>query len=337
MNKEAKLSLIARNSVEILTPGELKSLVEKKKQISAYYGTAPTGPYHLAYLGPLSKLVDFQQAGIKTIVLIADIHAALDDLKTPWEQVEQRSLYYKKCIELAVPWKVKPKFILGSNYQLTDRYALDVLKMSSFTTINRAERAASEVTRMKIPKVSELIYPIMQSLDEKYLGIDIQVGGLDQRHIMAFAREYLPKLGYSQHVEIMTPLIASIKGPGTKMSASVPESCIKVYESEDSIRRKIKEAYCPAGELADNSIVQICQYIIFPFQRRIKIAREKKFGGDVVFKNFDELKEEFVNKRLHPLDLKNTVADELIKLFFKVRKYFEKNQDILKELGDAFL
>src|SRR3989344_3745680 len=248
MDLDKKIELIKGNTQEILTEQELKEKLNKKKQLSSYYGTAPTGRYHMGYLVPLSKLFDFDKAGIKNKVLIANIHAALDDLKTPWEKIDFVGDYYQKCIELSFPWDKKPEFIRGSSFQLTMEYQLDVLKLSASSTVARTTRAASEVTRMKNPKVSELIYPIMQSLDEEYLDVDIQLGGVDQRHILTLAREYLPQIGYKKRVEIMTPLIVSLKGPGVKMSASMPETSINVYESEESVRKKINKAYCPEGE-----------------------------------------------------------------------------------------
>jgi len=207
MNHIDRLNLIKRNTAEIITEKELEELLLKKKYITAYYGTAPTGPVHIGHLATLIKVFDFSEAGIKTKILIADLHAALDDLKSPWSEINKRAEYYKKCIELALPWRKKPRFILGSDFQLNYEYMLDVLKLSSLTTVTRAKRAASEVCRLKEPKVSEMIYPLMQALDEQYLDVDIQLGGMDQRHIMAFAREFLPKIDYKARVEIINNII----------------------------------------------------------------------------------------------------------------------------------
>jgi tyrosyl-tRNA synthetase len=214
---------------------------------------------------------------------------------------------------------------------------LDVLKTSSLTTVTRAKRAASEVCRLKEPKVSEMIYPIMQALDEQYLEADIQLGGMDQRHIMAFARDFLPKIGYAPRVEIIMPLITSLKGPGVKMSSSLPETHIKVYDSVESIKQKVSNAYCPVGELKGNPVIQICQMVIFPLQKKLKVERAAKFGGDIVFNSFSELEQEFAKQRLHPLDLKNAVSSELINIFARARIYFEKHRDILENLGKNFL
>jgi len=337
MNVDEKIELIKNNSVDIMGEDVLRQKFESKKSMSAYIGRAPTGSLHLGHIIPLSKVFDFQKAGVKTKILIADIHASLDDLKAPWEQIDKRAKFTKKCIELALPWTEKPELVIGSSYQLSEAYQMDVLKVSTLATISRAKRAASEVTRMKNPKVSELIYPIMQSLDEQYLGVDIQWGGIDQRHIMAFAREYLPKIGYEPRIELMQPLIVGLKGPGVKMSSSVPDSVVKIYDSESSIKKKMKGAYCPEGVVKDNPVLQICKYLVFPIRGELLIDRPAKFGGVVEFKDYAALEKVFKAKKLHPLDLKNAVTSELISMFTKVRKYFEKHLDVLEELGPKFM
>jgi len=331
-----RFEIITRNTVEVLTEDDLNNLLKSKKQLSAYLGIATTGPFHMGYLIPMCKLLDFSKAGIKNKILIADVHSALDDLKSRWEELDKKVEYYKKCIELSFPWDDKPIFVRGSDFQLGKNYQMDVLKMSTISTISRATRAASEVTRMKNPKVSELIYPIMQTLDEEYLKVDIQLGGIDQRHIMAFAREYLPQLSYKQRVEIMTPLVVSLKGPGVKMSASMPETCIKVYESEETIRDKINKAYCPSGISKDNPVLQLTKYVIFPIRGTLKIERNKKFGGDIVYNAYSEIENDFCEKNLHPQDLKNAVSNEIVSMFSKVRKYFENKKDLLKSLGENY-
>ncbi|MCL5016771.1 MAG: tyrosine--tRNA ligase [Candidatus Parvarchaeota archaeon] len=337
MDNEERFNLIKRNTVEILVESELKALLDSGKSMSAYIGRATTGALHLGHLIALSKLVDLSKAGVGIKVLLADIHSVLDDQKSRWEQLDLRVEYTKKCIELAFNWEKQPEFIRGSDYQLRKEYVLDMLKVSTITTVDRAMRAASEVTRMKNPKVSELIYPLMQALDEEYLDVDIQLGGLDQRHILALAREVLPMIGYKKRIEVMTPLVASMRGPGTKMSSSVPESNIKIYDSEDAIKRKINSAYCPEGVVQDNPILQIVKFMILPADGKFRIERDEKFGGDLEIADYNELEKLFSEKKLHPADLKAAVTRYLVNRFKFARQYFENNLDLLKELGNEFL
>jgi tyrosyl-tRNA synthetase len=63
------------------------------------------------------------------------------------------------------------------------------------------------------------LYPLLQALDEQYLEVDGQFGGVDQRKIFTFAEEKLPKLKYSKRFHLMNYMIAGLAGG--KMSRSV--------------------------------------------------------------------------------------------------------------------
>lgn len=337
MDLEDRFKLVKRSTAEIVTEGELMELLREKRKPAVYIGRATTGPLHLGHLISIGKLLDFGRAGFEVKILLADIHAALDDLKAKWEDLDKRVNYTRRCVELSFDWgKNKPKFYRGSDFELKHNYVLDVLKISSMSTVERAMRAASEVTRMKNPKVSELIYPIMQAVDEEHLGVDVQLGGNDQRHILMFAREVLPLIGYRKRVEVMMPLVSSLLGPGTKMSSSIPNSHIKVYEPEESIRKKIDSAYCPAKETKDNFVLQIADYIIFASEDRFKIERDRKFGGDKIYGSYEDLEADFAAGKLHPLDLKRAVGDYLVLRLKDVRDYFGKHSDALDDLGPEF-
>ena len=213
-----KLSLIKRNTVEVV--GDIGKLLKEKKKPIVYLGTAITGRPHVAYFVWVLKLADFLRAGFKVKLLLADLHGALDG--TPWNILEHRYEYYKKVIPLMFKAVgVQPKnleIVKGSDFQLKPEYMLDVLQMATYSSVNDCKRAAAEVVKFgKNPKLAGLIYPIMQALDEHYLDVDIQYGGIDQRKILMFARENLPKLNYKPRVEIMTPLIPGLIGE--KMSA----------------------------------------------------------------------------------------------------------------------
>ena len=324
-----------RNLVEILTEKEFNDLISRS--FFFYYGTAPTGPFHIGYVIPLVKFVDFVRIGGKGIILVADWHAYLDDRKTPWESMEKRSKYYYLAIKEFLSQFIdvdEVKFVFGHEFQRKPEYTEDLIRASGLVTVKRAIRAASEVVRIKEnPHVSELIYPIMQCLDIKHLGIDMAIGGVDQRHIYALAREILPQMGYKKGVYAFTPIITALTGSGDKMSASKPNTTITVHDSFETIKQKLKKAYCPWGIEESNPILELYRYIVFPLFGGVKIRKTKR-NKETDYRSYEELLSDFKNKRVHPIDLKETLADYIWKIVEPIQEELSKNKTVKDVLSE---
>jgi tyrosyl-tRNA synthetase len=332
MNIDKRLELIQRNLAEIVSEDELKKLLKEKEKPVVYWGTAVTGKPSLAYLFPLLKLSDFIKAGFHVKVLLADLHGALDG--TPWHILEHRYDYYKEAITqifkvLGTDLK-KIEFVKGSEFELAPEYSFDILKMASINSIHDCQKAAAEVVKMgDNPKLGGLIYPIMQALDEQYLGADAQFGGVDQRKIFMFARENLPKIGYKRRIEFMNPIIQGLVGK--KMSSSDAKSKIDLTDNEKIIKEKISSAYCIEGN-PDNGIMEFLKYVIMILKEDKKekfvVERPAKYGKHLSYLSYSEVEKAFVKKEIHPMDLKNAIAKEVIKLLDKIDK---KKLDSLAE------
>lgn len=133
-------------------------------------------------------------------ILFADIHAGLDDLKAPKELIQHRAKFYEFAITSllrAVGVSTDQlRFVLGSSFQSTPPYVLDIYRLSTIVSDRQARKAGSEVVKgADSPALSGLLYPLMQVLDEDHLDCDVQFGGQDQRKLFAAAAEWLPKLG----------------------------------------------------------------------------------------------------------------------------------------------
>lgn len=335
MNVEEKFKLIKRNTEEIITEKELKELLEKKKKPVVYWGTATTGKPHIGYLFPALKIADFLKAGFYVKILLADLHAALDNV--PWNVVEKRYDYYEKIIPLlikSIGVDVKDlEIVKGSEIQLKPEYMYDVLQMSSHVSVHDATKASSDVVKVSDnPKLSGIIYPIMQAIDEQYLEVDCQLGGTDQRKIMVLTRENLPKIGYKSRIEIINPLIPGLIGK--KMSASDERSKIDLMDDAETIKKKLNDAECIAGN-PDNGIMAFLKYVIMTIKQDNKekfiIKRDKKYGGDLVYSNYEQVEKDFVAKKLHPLDLKNAVAEEIYNILKPIQKERKSLEKLEKE------
>ena len=319
-----KLKLITRNLEEVIGEKELLDLMNSNNELSVYWGTMPTGSISIAYFFPMLKIADFLKAGLKVKILLADLHALLDGV--PFDLVEKRYNYYREAIlvilrTVGVDVK-KLEFVKGSEFQLNKDFFNDLLKLSTFVSVHDSTKAASEVVKMgKNPKMSGLIYPLMQAIDEEYLKVDMQFGGMDQRKIMVLARENLPKIGYKSRVELLNPLIRGLVGE--KMSSSVEATKIDLIDDEEEVIRKVKKADFVEGSV-DNGIMALLRYLIFVIKEDNKksfiVERPEKFGGSIKYKTYVEVEKDILDKKLHPLDLKNAVAKELNELLSNFRK-----------------
>ena len=80
-------------------------------------------------------------------------------------------------------------------------------------------------------------------------------------------------------------------------------------------------------------MVEYAEYLILR-DKQMKIERPMKFGGDIVIADSHELKRIYSEGKLHPMDLKNAVANELVELLRPSREYFAKNKEYLEQIKD---
>jgi tyrosyl-tRNA synthetase len=312
-----RLELIKRNVQEIVTEGELEELINKKEVPHAYVGYEPSGKIHMGHVLTVNKLIDLQKAGFEVTVLLADVHAYLNK-KGTLEEVRRTADYNRRCFIALGLDEEKTNFVYGSDYQLGAEYMLNVLKLSRAVTLNRARRSMDEVGRaMDDPTVSQMVYPLMQAIDIAMLGVDIAVGGIDQRKIHMLARENLKNFGFETPICIHTPILVGLDG--TKMASS-KENFISVDDTEEEIYKKFKKAYCKIGDTEENPILALFRYHIFPRYETVVIKRPEKFGGDVTYKSYEEMENAFVAESVHPMDLKNSAAKYINEILAPVRE-----------------
>ncbi len=312
-----RLELIRRNVQEIVTEEELEELLNKKESPRAYVGYEPSGKIHMGHVLTVNKLMDLQKAGFKITVLLADVHAYMNK-KGTLEEVKKIADYNRRCfIALGLDEK-QTDFVYGSTFQLGPEYMLNVLKLSRAVTLNRAKRSMDEVGRaMDDPMVSQMVYPLMQAIDIAMLEVDVAVGGIDQRKIHMLARENLKSLGFEVPICIHTPILLGLDG--TKMASS-KENYISVDDTEEEIYRKFKKAFCKVGDVEENPILALFRYHIFPRYETIVIERPEKFGGNLTYHSYAEMENDFVEEKVHPMDLKNSAAKYINEILDPVRK-----------------
>lgn len=119
-----------------------------------------------------------------------------------------------------------------------------------------------------------------------------------------------------------------------KMSKSVQGSAIFIHDSEEEIFHKVKSAFCPEKEVVFNPVLNWVEHLILPLEGKLFIKRDDRFGGDLLINDFEELKNLYIKGDLHPMDLKNAVAENLIVILKPARKKFEdlRSQELISRI-----
>lgn len=317
-----KLELVKRNTLEVIGEEDLKKLLKGKKKPVVYCGYETSGDIHLGHLVSMTKLLDLQKAGFNVKVLFADWHTYLNQ-KGDWKFIESQLKKWEKGFKASGLNKVE--FVKGSDIQRNLNYVDDVFTLATKNTLKRGLRSMQTIARdIENAKISQVLYPLMQIVDFKYLKVDCALGGIEQRKIHALALETLKEINYKKPILIHHELIPSLKGPGKgKMSSSNKSSLISIKDSDETIKSKIKKAHCAEGVVKDNPILAIIKLIIFPRYDEFLIERPEKFGGNMGYNLFEKLEKDFASKKVHPLDLKNACAKYLCEIIGKIRKNFK--------------
>ncbi|EKG17625.1 Aminoacyl-tRNA synthetase class Ib [Macrophomina phaseolina MS6] len=335
MSADTKLALINENLQEVLNPEIMEEVVKKgERPLKIYWGTATTGRPHCGYFVPMLKIAQFLQAGCHVKILLADIHAFLDNLKAPIELVNYRAKYYKyviteslKAVGVSVD---RLEFVLGSEYQKSPDYMMDLLRLSTMTTEHDAKRAGAEVVKQTDnPLLSGLIYPLMQALDEQYLDVDVQFGGVDQRKIFALAKEALPKLGYKERAHLMNKMVPGLQGD--KMSSSDPDSKIDLLDGPDAVKRKLKKAFAEPRKIEGNGLLSFVEYVLLPAGAleggKPAFTVERREGEPLVYNDAEKMKEDYAADVLTPQLLKSGVTDGISKLLAPIQAAFAADKE----------
>ncbi len=358
MKPEEAFELIKHNTEEIMTEDGLLEMLKSGEKLKHYIGFEISGKPHLGHgLVCMSKIKDLIDAGVDCSIFLADWHSWINDkLGGDMDTIQKVAVnYFKEALIAAykcVGGNPKDlKFILGSElYHNNDKYWETMIDVAKNTTIGRIMRSITIMGRKEGDSLdfAKLIYAPMQVADIFAQGIHITHAGLDQRKAQVIAREVALKLKTNplldkkgnkiKPVAIHGHLILGLQKPPIwpvpkekmqelwskmKMSKSIPASAIYMTDEEPEIRKKIKNAFCPEGEIEFNPLLDWAKYIIFINDKSfLEIKRPEKFGGDVTYNNYENMEKDFAEKKLHPMDLKNAMSDKLLEILTPAIEHF---------------
>jgi len=354
MDLERRLDLVIRNTEEIVTLDELKTLLETESRPKAYWGFECSGLMHVG-MGLVcgSKIKDMIKAGFDFVIFLADWHSWINNkLGGDMDNIRICGEYFKECFEaLGIP-AGSARYLWASDIVSETGYWEKVIKVAKASSLRRVWRALPIMGRemnLSDMETAWIFYPCMQAADIFQLELDVACAGLDQRKAHMLARDVSEKLGWKKPICVHTPLLSGLQGIktigksfdederinlriGSKMSKSQPRGCIFVHDPPEEIRAKIKAAYCPPRQDEGNPVMEHAKYIIFPEKNVLTIPRPEKYGGPVTFESYESLRKAYLHGDIHPLDLKNGVAEALIEILEPVRRHFKNKPELLEKM-----
>lgn len=370
MTTDEKINLITRNLAEVLTESELRELIDSGTPLKHYIGFEISGKLHIGHFYQLLKVKDLQDAGATTTIWLADLHSAINDkldgnLDTIGRLAEDYFVPAMKVLFEAIggdPEKLRFE-LCSQTYSEHPEMWQTVLEMGKATSLSRTMRSITIMGREQSDdsiETAKLMYPIMQAADIFLLEANIAQAGMDQRKVHVVARDGAMQIKTNplmnargaqiKPIAIHTPILLGLTPPEainqddtadeiamkTKMSKSKADSSVSVHDSAEDIKSKINKAYAPIGVVEQNPVINWAERLIFYNEGSLIVERSEENGGNISYNNFADLKADYEQSKLHPMDLKAAVTKWLIETLEPVRKAFEdpKRKAALEEIQE---
>lgn len=363
MTTEEKMKLIREVGEEIIMEDELPKLLESGEQLYCYDGFEPSGQIHIAQgLVRAINVNKMTKAGIKFRMWVADWHAlANNKLGGDLEKIKITGKYFIEVWKASGMDLSNVEFLWASDMVKNPDYWKLVVQIGKSNALRRFIRTAEMMGReesLDNLTGANIIYSCMQVADIFMLKAKITQLGMDQRKLNMLAREIGPQLGFWKPIVVSHHMLMGLDKPpeqteavknsktasvndkttrviALKMSKSKPDTAIFMTDTTEDIKRKITKAWCPEGEIRENPVLEYCKHILFEKFERIIVERPEKYGGPVILNSYENLERLFSEKKIHPMDLKQTVVVLLDQLLYPVRKHFQENayaKDLLRKV-----
>ena len=319
---EEQLEYLKKGAAEVIPEEELKQKLESSvktgEPLRVYLGVDPTAPdIHLGHTVVLRKLKHFQDMGHTAVFLVGDFSAMIGD---PTGQSETRPPLSHEQVE------VNAKTYLAQVYKILDskktevRYNSEWLgKMSSYEVVRLcghyrlARMLEREDFRSRLENslpiaVHELLYPLLTAYDAVMLKSDVELGATEQKFNILVHREIQREYGLSPQVVFTMPILVGLDGQ-RKMSKSLG-NYVGITE--------------PPAEMF-GKMMSIPDELMWPYYELVT---------DRTPLGIAELKKEVEEGKLHPMDAKMRLAEEVVGGFQGAeagRKAAENFQRVFRE------
>jgi len=317
-----QLAYLKKGVAEIIPENELVAKLENSlktgKPLRVYLGVDPTAPdIHLGHTVVLRKLKHFQDLGHAAIFLIGDFSAMIGDptgvseTRPPLtrEQVAANAKTY-----LAQVYKILDREKTEVRYNsewLSEMSAEDIVRLCSHYRLARMlerEDFRSRLDKGQPISVHELLYPLLTAMDAVKLQSDVELGATEQKFNLLVHREIQREYGLHGQAILTMPILVGLDGQ-RKMSKSLG-NYVAITEAPGEIFGKI---------------MSIPDELMWSYYELVTDRTPQEIAA---------LKQEVAGARLHPMDAKMRLAQEVIAGFHgedAARKAAENFQRVFRD------
>jgi len=300
---EEQLDYLKKGVAEVIPEDELKqklaNSVKTGKPLRVYLGVDPTAPdIHLGHTVVLRKLKHFQDMGHTAIFLIGDFSAMIGD---PTGRSETRPPLSREEVQanaetyLAQVYKILDKDKTEVRYNsewLGGMSSYDLVRLCGHYRLARMLEREDFRSRLEnnLPiAVHELLYPLLTAYDAVMLKSDVELGATEQKFNILVHREIQREYGLTPQVVFAMPILVGLDGE-RKMSKSLG-NYVGITE--------------PPAEMF-GKMMSIPDELLWNYYELVTDRTPQEIA---------ELKNEVKSGKLHPMDAKMRLAEEVVSDF----------------------
>src|SRR5437899_861950 len=319
---DEQLAYFKKGVAEIIPEAELKAKLEASlktgKPLRVYLGVDPTAPdIHLGHTVVLRKLKHFQDLGHTAIFLIGDFSAMIGD---PTGVSETRPPLTREEVD------TNAKTYLQQVYKILDREKTEVRYNSEWLSKMNAEDIVRLCSRYRLARmleredfssrldkgqpisVHEILYPLLTAIDAVKLQSDVELGATEQKFNLLVHREIQREYGLPGQAILTMPILVGLDGQ-RKMSKSLG-NYVGITEAPGEIFGKM---------------MSIPDELMWSYYELLTDRTPQEIVA---------LKQEVAGSKLHPMDAKMRLAEEVISDFHgqaAARKAAENFQRVFRD------
>src|SRR2546429_524761 len=317
-----QIAYLKKGVAEIIREEDLTAKLEQSaktgKPLRVYLGVDPTAPdIHLGHTVVLRKLKHFQDLGHTAIFLIGDFSAMIGDptgqseTRPPLtrEQVDANAkTYLAQVFKLLDPQKTEVRY----NSEWLDKLSsYDVVRLCGHYRLARMlerEDFRSRLDNNQPISVHELLYPLLTAYDAVALRSDVEIGATEQKFNLLVHRDIQREYGLASEVALTMPILVGLDGQ-RKMSKSLG-NYVGITEAPGEIFGKMMS-------IPDELMWSYYELVTDRAPQQIAALKQDVSGG-----------------KLHPMDAKMRLAEEVIAGFHggdAARKAAENFQRVFRD------